>query len=60
MTLVLYKYLNCAVHKANKTGHATNINYTLIPSMMMVFIISSWSKPRAMLLNLACFAEWTS
>ena len=56
MTLVLYKYLNCAVHKANKTGHATNINYTLIPSMM-VFIISSWSKPRAMLLNLACFAE---
>ena len=32
LTVVLKKYLNCAVNKTTNTGHTTNINYTLILS----------------------------
>ena len=45
MSVVLYKYLNCAVNKTTNTGHTTNISYALIPSIMMILVISSWSKP---------------
>ena len=45
LSVVLYKYLNCAVNKSTNTGHTTNFDYTLIASIMIMrFIISSWSN----------------
>ena len=32
--VVPYKDLNCAINKATNTGHTTNINYTLILSIV--------------------------
>ena len=34
ISVVLYKYLNCAVNKTTNTGYTTDINYTLIPSIV--------------------------
>ena len=34
MSVVLYKYLNCAINKSINSGHTTNSNYALIPSVV--------------------------
>ena len=51
--VVLYKYLNYNVNKTTNAGHIINYNTKYCTVMlMMILLISSWSKPLKTELNM--------